>query len=468
MSISSFLRDNKGNMIMDLGEFIEIPTVLCEDDYSVSHPFGEQINIGLEWLLRKAESFDFKCRNFDGYAGEITVGTGKIIIGILGHEDVVSAGEGWNTEPFKSVVNDGKIYGRGSLDDKGPIISCLYVMKYLRDNDLIPADYSIRMIIGADEEVGWRCIDYYKEHVDALPDYSIVPDGNFPLIFCEKGLIDFDMFANTNDNLEADIVVEELNGGSGRNIVAGKAECTILCKDELLDKIADILGKMQDISIKRLDDNRLAVIAVGKATHAMSPEKGKNAICILLDAIWRLPYSTSIMDFIDKFNKYVGTDYNAGRFGCRFEDELSGVTTLNIGTIGKNGKGITMESNLRYPASISFAEVDVAMKKTLDDAGFSYKAVSCLPSVYVDPESNFVKSLVKAYADNTGDYDSKPMAIGGATYARAIPNAVSFGPLFPYEEELAHEPNEYLSVDSFIKMTAIFSDAIEALMNLGE
>ena len=71
---------------------------------------------------------------------------------------------------------------------------------------------------------------------------------------------------------------------------------------------------------------------------------------------------------------------------------------------------------------------------------------------------------MEAYQEVTGDMDTEPMAIGGATYARALPNAVAFGPLFPYEEELAHEANEFLSIESLQKMTEIFVKGLYILM----
>ena len=102
------------------------------------------------------------------------------MVGILAHIDVVEAGPGWETPPFQAVIKDGRIYGRGSLDDKGPVVSSLYAMKYIVDNGLLPDEWSIRLIVGADEEEGLRCIDFYNEHAERMPDVSFVPDGYFP------------------------------------------------------------------------------------------------------------------------------------------------------------------------------------------------------------------------------------------------------------------------------------------------
>ena len=152
MTIQEFVLKHKDEMCSDLVEFINIPTVLDETTVTAEHPFGAGPYKGLEWFLNKASSFGFETRNVDGYAGEITVGTGDFMIGILGHSDVVSEGEGWLTNPFQASIEDGKIIGRGSSDDKGPILSCLYGMRYLSENDLIPKGSCLRMIVGSDEE----------------------------------------------------------------------------------------------------------------------------------------------------------------------------------------------------------------------------------------------------------------------------------------------------------------------------
>lgn len=465
MTIHEFIEKNCEEMISDIVDFVNIPSLYCPDEATENMPFGKNISVGLNWILEKAKSMGMTVRNIDGYAGEISIGDGNFIVGILAHEDVVPAGEDWETDPFDAIVKDNKIYGRGTGDDKGPLISTLYVMKYLLEENKIPQGVMIRMIIGTDEEEEWRGIDYYTSHVDILPDYSIVPDGYFPLIYCEKGLIDFDLRLPLQVDGDAEIIVKELYGGSGRNIVAGKAFCSLECRkgDPLV--IAKTLEATKGISTA-VDGREVKVTVQGRSTHAMSPEKGENAISILIDALEKLNYSLSYGKLIETYNNYIGLDYNGEKFGCGFEDELSGKLTLNIGIIKVTGQDAVLESNLRYPASMNFDEVKAAMDKTIEKAGFAYEQKSYLPPVYTEPDSDFVGVLMDAYQRVTGDTENKAFAIGGATYARAIPNAVAFGPLFPYEEELAHEANEYLDIDSLEKMTVIYAAALEGLMGM--
>lgn len=465
MTIHEFIERNREAMIADVAELINIPTVFSEDGGS-NQPFGKEVDRGLRWILQRAEDLGMKTRNFDGYAGEITIGDGPFMIGVLAHEDVVPAGEGWDTDPFDSVVKEGKIYGRGSGDDKGPLISSLYAMKYLMDEGRIPARTSLRLIVGTNEEESWGGINYYTSHVERLPDYSIVPDGYFPLIFCEKGLVDFDMNISLFDDKEADIRVVGLYGGSGRNVVAGKAGCVLQCHNADPTEIAAELNEFEGITAEYADDE-IIVIAQGKSTHAMSPEKGLNAISLLMLGLSRIKCTLSIDDFVEKYNRYIGMDWSAEKFGCGFEDQLSGKTTFNIGVLRCEDGDVVLEANLRYPASMEKETVVGAIEMTCSRAGFFYKEKDFLPPVYTEPDSDFVVKLMEVYRKVTGDQEHEAFAIGGATYARAIPKAVAFGPLFPYEEELAHEANEFLAIDSLEKMTWIFAEGLEALLGMG-
>ena len=466
MTIQDFIEKNRADMISDIVELVNIPTVFAEDGDS-GQPFGKEVDRGLKWILDRAASMGMKTKNYDGYAGEITVGEGPFMIGVLAHEDVVAAGEGWDTEPFDAVVKDGAIYGRGTGDDKGPLVSSLYAMKYLMDEGKIPADSCLRMIVGTNEEESWGGINYYIGQADQLPDYSIVPDGYFPLIFCEKGLIDFDLIIPFTVDESAEIKVQGLYGGSGRNVVAGKAGCLLLCPPEQTEGIAAALNAFDGITAKA-DGGQIQVTAQGRSTHAMSPEKGVNAVSLLIKALADLKRTLSLDDFVDKYEAYIGMDYNAGKFGCGFEDQLSGKTTFNVGTMRCEDDQILLEVNLRYPASMAKETIVGAIQKTCDAAGFIYAEKDYLPPVHTEPDSDFVVKLMEVYQRVTGDREHDAFAIGGATYARAIPKAAAFGPLFPYEEELAHEANEFLSIDSLDKMTWIYAEGLEALLGMKE
>ncbi|PHV69991.1 dipeptidase PepV [Sporanaerobium hydrogeniformans] len=461
---NNFIGNHTQEMIENLMQLINIPTVMGAKEEKA--PFGRNIAQGLDYILSLAEKWGMQVKNYEGYAGEITIGTGDYRVGILCHIDVVDAGEGWETPPFKATIKDEKIYGRGAIDDKGPLISCLYVMKYLNDHQLIPPSTSLRMIIGTNEEENWEGIQYYVAHAPILPHVSIVPDGNFPAICYEKGLLDFNLISKHPSDARLPIQLISIEGGNGRNVVPGKCMCQLKVSSEvfLKERIEERLEALKHTQIS-YEQGLLTIETSGKSTHCMTPEKGRNAIALLMHALYELGPLFSHHEMVKSFKHYIGKEYNGQSYGCGFEDALSGKLTFNIGKIYLDKDSLIMEANLRYPVSTPYEVVKEAVEQTSLKAGFEYNQIDHLAAICMEKDAPLMTCLLKAYRMITGDEISEPLSIGGATYARAIPNAVAFGPLQPYEEELAHEANEYLSIDSLFKMTEIYERALTLLLN---
>lgn len=468
MKAAAYIAENKEKMIADIMELVRIPSIFDEETACAGKPFGREIAKALDAFLSKAESMGIKTKNYDGYAGEITAGSGDKIIGILGHMDVVAAGEGWENAPFEPEIKDGKIYGRGAMDDKGPMVAALYAMKYIEEEGLLPAGTALRMIAGTDEEENWNCIDYYCKTAERMPDYSIVPDGSFPMINCEKGLLDIDFSYPCPTDEANSVQVEKLYGGSAKNVVPSKAYCTLKCRDEALaEAIKKNFAAMENLTAE-CRGTAVEIMAQGKGTHAMSPEKGFNAVSLLMAALEMLAKTMNLAAELEPvygvYNRYIGMAYNGENFGCDFEDEVSGKLTFNVGTLELSEERIDFGVSVRYPATLAKKTVTDALSATCEEGGIEMKITSAMPSLYVDKDSEFIGVLLDAYRTCSGDCETEPISLGGATYARTIPNAVAFGPLFPYEEELAHEPNEFLSIESLEKMTLIYIEALKGLI----
>ncbi|WP_324822148.1 Sapep family Mn(2+)-dependent dipeptidase [Sinanaerobacter sp. ZZT-01] len=462
--MKDFLTNERNCMIYDLIELINIPSIFSEKA-EPGRPFGKFVGLALEKVMALAESMNMNTKNLNGYAGEITIGDGEYMVGILGHIDVVEAGEGWTSEPFHAFVDEGKIYGRGSSDDKGPIISCLYAMKYLKENNLIPKGTSLRMILGTDEEELWRGIQYYTAHADRLPDCSIVPDGYFPVVFCEKGLLDFNLDFHIKE-CESEASLVEFRGGAGRNVVPSDAVCNIqFCNEKTVRDVFRKIPKTENIKVA-VTGTQMTITSKGKACHAMAPDEGENAISRLIGVLSLFDVKSDFADFAVRYNKYIGMDYNGGLFGLGFHDEMSGKLTFNIGKITFDKGKVHLEGNLRHPASMRKEEITDVMKDTGDKSNFEYEEYDYLAPVFIEEKSPVFEALMSSYQRITGDVTTNPLAIGGATYARAIPGAVAFGALFPHEEEMAHKANEFLSIDSYMKMTEIYADALENLLKI--
>ena len=453
--------------IDELCRLIEIPSVFCEEAVD-GGPFGKEVKRALEHVLSFGERLGFRAKNYDGYAGELTMGGGSYMIGVLCHVDVVAAGPGWTREPFRAVIEEGKIYGRGSSDDKGPLIAALSAISRLEKSGGIPEDVSVRVIVGTNEEEAWEGIHYYLEKAERLPEVSFVPDGVFPVIFCEKGLLDLDLMTHAPVNTEAAVRLLGLTGGESRNIVAPSAAAKLECESECgpvcraLENTARKRGIDAEIEWKA---NEITIAIRGKSAHAMTPEKGVNAISQLMAVLQEgLGNTFSHSAFAAGYMDVIGLSFHGERGNFCLSDEASGMLTFNIGTVASGEDGICLQANVRYPASLDGGFVCGAIKDGLRPGGFLVEEADFLPPVSFRTDSPLIETLLEAYREVTGDLFSPPVSMGGATYARAIPNAVSFGALFPDEEELAHGPDEYITLDSLEKAENIYYITLEKLI----
>ena len=177
--INQQIENYKNEIIKTTQELIQIPSTHSNSD-DPSKPFGENINKSLEYMLNLGNKLGFRTKNIDGYCGYIEFGEGNELIGIIGHLDVVPEGDNWIFPPFSGTISDNKIFGRGAIDDKGPVVSSLYAMKIVKDNYKI--NKRVRLILGLNEERDWQCINYYKEH-EELPTIGFSPDADFPCIY---------------------------------------------------------------------------------------------------------------------------------------------------------------------------------------------------------------------------------------------------------------------------------------------
>lgn len=467
MKAKHFVQENLTSITEDICKLVSINTV--NDTARPGKPFGDGIDKGLKFLLKLGKELGFDTNNFDGYVGEISIGSGNETIGILGHVDVVEGGDGWKTDPFQATVISETIYGRGTVDDKGPLICSLYAMKYLKEQGMIPSNKKIKMIIGTDEERTWQGINYYKERSNDIPKSSIVVDGNFPIIYCEKGLIDFNLHYKRKKTDKEKIFINYLKGGTGRNVVPAEAECELSWDDLNESDVNKILEFLcgEDIFTERRSKDKLYLKVKGIATHAMNPEKGKNALSELLQILKNLSeyIGFTANAFIEDYNRAIGSSCHGELVGLEMEDKESGKLTFNVGRVSMKSKEIMLECNIRYPATCAYQNICEQMKQELNILNFEYEEVDHLLPIFLEQNDTIVKELMRAYQEVTNDFNTPPLAIGGATYARALEHAVAFGPIFPGQEDLTHEANENISISDVEVITEIY---IEGLLRLLE
>lgn len=442
-------------LFKDLDRIISIPSVLNEDDEG--YLYGKNIQLALDEILLIGKELGFEAQNVENQVGIIEFGEGQETLGILTHIDVVPAGEGWSKPPFKLTIENDILFGRGVLDDKGPIIGILYVLKKLKEEGFSPKK-KIQIIIGTDEENLWRGMSYYTEHYK-LPDLSFSPDASFPLIFAEKGILDNDFFVDfKNNTIINSVKLKSFNGGISRNSVCDKAEIIFEGNHEdltlLKNKIQAISRKTKDVF--EIKNNSLNWTSIGLTAHAMQPEKGINAGMIMIDTLAQVTSNKSI----NTLNDLIGVDFYGDKAGLSSSDDISGKTTFNVGVINLVDNTLIFKNSIRYSVTNDPEVYELLVKSKLKD--LNIKIVDHLKPLYVDKDSELVKVLLDVYTEITGEV-SEPISIGGGTYARMLPNAVSFGPCFPDQHECAHQPDEYFEIDRFKKMMEIYYAAIVKL-----
>lgn len=392
-------------------------------------PFGQGALDCLLHFLALAESMGFETHNYDGYVGEVIFGDGEEEFAILAHLDVVPAGDGWTKDPFGGKIEDGKIWGRGTVDDKGPAVCCLYCLKSLKDKGFAPRK-KIKLIVGCNEECGWGCIEHYKK-VATLPKIGFSPDAEFPVIYSEKGI----MQVRFHFPLEH-APFTFLEGGKSLNMVCDYCEATPVT-------LTQSRAKLHGLEIKNKK-----LISHGKSAHASTPELGENAI---------LP----ILRYFEKKSetvKYVIECLFEDKFGLQqVHDSVDGLS-LSPDTIKYRKGELQVVCDIRYPASFEEKRV----YDMIDSFGVKYETVSSQKPIRVSKSSELVTTLLSVYEEVTGTV-SMPVSIGGGTYARALKHGVAFGPEMPGDEPVVHQPNEYITLERVEFLLEIYEKAIRRL-----
>ena len=128
--ISALIDSYRDELVATLARWIAVPSV--KDTPAPGAPFGTEVRRMLDMAMADAAALGFTAKDYEGYACDLTLGDFPEAVAVLGHLDVVPAGDGWQTPPFTAVIEDGKVFGRGSIDDKGPTLAALYAMRAIK------------------------------------------------------------------------------------------------------------------------------------------------------------------------------------------------------------------------------------------------------------------------------------------------------------------------------------------------
>ena len=447
----------KEDIIAAIQACIQIKSVKDVERAAPGAPFGPGIQEALEWTLALGEKFGFTIKNVEGYAGHIEMGRGDLL-GILGHIDVVPEGDGWSVPPYSGTIKDGKILGRGALDDKGPSLTALFAMKAIKDAN-IPLNMRVRLILGTDEESGWADMDYYLKR-EEVPQIGFAPDAEFPVIHAEKGILHLEL-SKSQATMFPHLV--RVQGGERANVVPDVCEVTIkgIAHDILVERLKEfslpegVSGKLNSQAIE--PESKLTFRGVG--AHGSLPQNGKNAVLYTLQFLRTLPLTPEEQHVLDFILTYPGTGFYGEGFGITLSDEPSGKLSLNLGILELTSDMVRFVIDIRYPVTYKRDDVFLPIEKIAQSEQFNIEVITHQDAHHVPKDSALVQSLLKAYADVTG---LKPFAfaIGGGTYAKALPQGVAFGPVFPGEPEVIHCADEYISIDNLLLTTKVYAQAI--------
>ena len=434
------LENNFSEFLNNLDRVVSIPSYYQED--STKYPFGENIQKVLEEMIDICKELGFRTYiDSEGYYGYAEIGSGEKFVGVLGHLDVVPPGDlsKWENEPFKPVIKDGKYYGRGAQDDKGPTLAAIYALKTLLDCGF-KLKYRVRFIFGTDEENLWRDMPKYVEK-EEIPTVGFTPDSKFPLIYSEKGLLQCKLIAKNESGLV-------FKGGDAFNSVPSNI---IVPKNEELMKV------LLELNYEFKDKDEVIEI-VGKSVHAQVAETGINAINRYMHALTKLGKETKSGKFITE--NLIGYDFAEPIFEL-VKDEHSGELKFNVGKIEFTEENEILMIDMRIPVTYDKEKIVETLSRKAKEYGFEYIQHDYLKSIYVPLDSELITTLMSAYQEITGDMESQPVASGGATYARAMNNCVAFGCVLPGSPKTEHQPNEYIILDDIKKAMKIYMKAFE-------
>ncbi len=423
---------------------LRIPTLLDHyDPQNFETPFGTPIREALDWFLDMGEADGFKVKNIDNYAGHLEMGSGDEILGILGHLDVVPTGGKWTYPPFDATIVDDKIYARGSMDDKGPTMAAYIAMKMIKDAK-IPLNKKVRLIVGCDEESGMRCIRRYLEK-ETMPTIGFAPDADFPLIYGEKGTFSWDITGQETNEL-----IQLIHAGERYNVVPD--ECVAVLKRDVKEAFEAYL-KDHDYQ-GNVTENTYTIF--GKNAHAAWPYLGVNAIFLMVDFL-KTQTNSPVLNYLDA---YMTHDFYGKKLEINHCDPEMKDLTMNLALIRYENNAFLFGTNIRYPKGFDFDLNINKIKDTLVGTSFVFQPKGHSKPHYVDPKDPLVETLLAAYQKYSNDTTSPIITIGGGTYARTLKKAVAFGPNLPKNEDLAHQPNEYLVIDEMLMAAAIYAEAI--------
>ena len=417
---------NEQKFLSDLKTLISYKSKLSAPEDGA--PFGIESKKALDFFLSVAKDMGFDVINYDGYMGEVTYGEGEEF-GIIGHLDVVPEGTGWDSDPYVLTQKDGKYFARGITDDKAPTLICLYALYALKEHG-VKFNKKIRFFAGCNEEAGWKDVEYFLKKGNKFPDWGFSPDGDFPVVYAEKGpnAIIFEYPYNGK--------FTNFKGGSVVNAVCDYAEVRGVIDEDLLKK-------------HNLSHDGDLIISKGKSAHGSRPQLGKNAILPILE--YMQDVGENVNPLIDYLFKDVLDIMQMGN--------ETGFATISPDLVKQEDGKIILTADFRVPAKMLAED----FYPYFDKMGIKYTFIKSRNPHYVPKDSPVIQKLMQAYNSVTGE-NLEPISQSGATFASTFKCGAAFGPEFPGASTNIHEPNEFMLVEDIEKLYEIYYNSIKLIV----
>ncbi|MFV0255343.1 MAG: Sapep family Mn(2+)-dependent dipeptidase [Erysipelotrichaceae bacterium] len=447
MNIKQFIADNKTEMLDVLAKTISYNTV--ENHDNDKYPFGQGNADCLEYVLEKCQEYGMRSTNLDYYAGFAEYGAGDKLVGIIGHLDTVPFGEGWLSDPTTLVNRDGKLYGRGTIDDKGPMIANLFAIKYLIENK---KDWKqrLRIVFGSNEESGFQCVKHYVEKEGHF-DIGYTPDGSIPCCFGEKGILQFSTSCKNT-------FFKKVSGGLVANAVPANFEAEFSIEGIDIVALKSYFDENNITYELSAEYETVNLVVKGVAAHGSTPTKGVNAVAHALVALKRAGVKDpAILEIVEK----IGVESNGESLKIAIKDQY-GDLTLNLGVIKIVEDNLEITFDVRCPFTHDLKEVTDKLPNSFDQ--WTTHILTQKAGIYVLEDSEYVQMLTKT-ANEVFNIDSKPITMGGGTYARGINNIIAFGPKFTDEDNHMHDANEFIREEHFFQLVEMYAVALEKMLD---
>ena len=460
---------HREEFIAELQGIARIPSVSRADLAQPGAPFGPDCRKVLDYALERGRYYGFDTADHDGYAGSITWGDYDHSIGVIAHLDVVPVGDGWVYPTFGATYlpEYDVLIGRGVDDNKSAFVGGLFAMRMLREFG-VPMRHGVRLICGTSEETGMQDMAALRQMGHRFPETSLVPDAGFPVNYAQKGMVDGAITTPCEGNLL------QLDAGSVRNVIPDEAACAIAVDVEAV-RAAMVNADPADAALVEISavEGGTRIVAKGKSGHAAFPAGGDNAIGRLARVLTASQLLTgTAKSAIEALATLTDDPYGESE-GVAFTDEPSGQLTLVYGVAHLKEGVLTVSVDSRYPVTMDGAKLEADLRAAWAKLNFAVKEFDLSEPFYIPVEDPRVTALMSLYKDVTGR-DDPPYAMGGGTYSRAVPGAISFGPGMPgtksdYSAFLpeghggAHGRDEVLPINKMLTCCKIYVAALAEL-----